>query len=71
MCVLSFEYGMTTVSWYAELALRIRVSMSAIGSVMVIVGYVPFSPWFPPRAPARGAEAPGLRRRVGFTSWTW
>ena len=28
---------MTTVSWYAELALRIRVSMSAIGSVMVMV----------------------------------
>ena len=34
MCDLIFEYGMPTVSWYAELALRRRVSMSAIGSVI-------------------------------------
>src|SRR5215469_9589011 len=34
MCDLILEYGMPTVSWYAELALRRRVSMSAIGSVI-------------------------------------
>ena len=34
MCDLSFEYGIPTVSWYAELAFRTRVSMSAIGSVI-------------------------------------
>jgi hypothetical protein len=33
---LIFEYGMPTVSWYAEFALRRRVSMSAIGSVIVM-----------------------------------
>jgi hypothetical protein len=32
----SFEDGMRTESWRATVALRIRVSMSAIGSVMVI-----------------------------------
>src|SRR6478752_4746791 len=36
MCDLILLDGITTVSWYAELALRRRVSMSAIGSVMVI-----------------------------------
>ena len=30
--------GMTAVSWYAWLAFRTRVSMSAIGSVMVMIG---------------------------------
>src|SRR6266700_313262 len=34
MCDLILEYGIPTVSWYAELALRRRVSMSAIGSVI-------------------------------------
>src|SRR4029077_403489 len=34
MCDLILENGMPTVSWYAELALRRRVSMSAIGSVI-------------------------------------
>src|SRR5215831_12284060 len=33
---LIFEYGIDTRSWYAWLALRRRVSMSAIGSVMVM-----------------------------------
>src|SRR5215210_8141845 len=37
MCVLSFEDGMTALSWYAWLAFRSRVSMSAIGSVIVMV----------------------------------
>ena len=36
MLALSLQYGMATCSWYAELAFRIRVSMSAIGSVMVM-----------------------------------
>src|SRR3954470_16647758 len=36
MCALSLLCGMETVSWWAELALRSRVSMSAIGSVMVM-----------------------------------
>src|SRR3954470_12722541 len=36
MCALIFEYGMATVSWYAEFAFRRRVSMSAIGSVIVM-----------------------------------
>ena len=36
MCVLILLCGMVTRSWYAELALRTRVSMSAIGSVMVM-----------------------------------
>jgi hypothetical protein len=34
MCDLILENGIPTVSWYAELALRRRVSMSAIGSVI-------------------------------------
>src|SRR5215218_5652168 len=38
MCVLSFEDGMTAESWYAWLAFRRRVSMSAIGSVIVMSG---------------------------------
>ncbi|GAB3878059.1 hypothetical protein GCM10028802_18780 [Terrabacter terrigena] len=42
MFFFSFEYGMETTSWCAELALRTRVSMSAIGSVMVMVGSPPF-----------------------------
>src|SRR5688500_2125000 len=37
MWVLILLYGITTRSWYAWLALRRRVSMSAIGSVIDIV----------------------------------
>src|SRR5690349_13260910 len=37
---------MATESWYAWLALRRRVSMSAIGSVIVMV-MCSFSSWFP------------------------
>src|SRR3954453_4679694 len=36
MCVFTFEDGMVAESWYAELALRSRVSMSAIGAVIVM-----------------------------------
>src|SRR5690242_19875224 len=38
---------MATLSWYAWLALRRRVSMSAIGSVIVMTFVEPFSPGFP------------------------
>ncbi|GAA4222458.1 hypothetical protein GCM10023075_13510 [Streptosporangium album] len=41
MCALIFEYGIATVSWYAEFAFRRRVSMSAIGSVIVMAGGLP------------------------------
>src|SRR5690625_1790970 len=41
MAALSLEYGIDTDSWYAEFALRRRVSMSAMGSVIVI-GPQPF-----------------------------
>ena len=41
MCALILEYGIATVSWYAEFALRRRVSMSAIGSVIVMAGGPP------------------------------
>src|SRR5580693_546161 len=43
---LILEYGMPTVSWYAEFAFRRRVSMSAIGSVIVMANR-PSSPRFP------------------------
>jgi hypothetical protein len=36
---LSLEPGIRTVSCWAELALRIRVNMSAMGSVMVMAAY--------------------------------
>lgn len=36
MCDLILLCGITTESWYAEFALRRRVSMSAMGSVMVM-----------------------------------
>src|SRR3954447_6547015 len=45
MCVLSLEDGMAAESWYAWLAFRSRVSMSAIGSV-IVMGVVPLSPRF-------------------------
>src|SRR5581483_11057370 len=44
---------MVTWSWYAALPLRRRVSMSAIGSVMVIGGPSAFPPRFPARAHLR------------------
>src|SRR5674536_37821 len=58
MCTLILECGMTTRSWYAELALRRRVSMSAIGSVIVMA--LTTSVAFLATVPARG-----LRRRGG------
>src|SRR5580698_173226 len=41
MCTLIVECGITTTSWYAEFALRRRVSMSAIGSVIVMCVLLP------------------------------
>ncbi|GAA2450155.1 hypothetical protein GCM10010191_79960 [Actinomadura vinacea] len=83
MCALIFEYGIDTESWYAEFALRRRVSMSAIGSV-IVMGFRPSlatvssgtSPW------TFGAVVDALLRRPGgyyslgdgtraVTSWTW
>src|SRR4029453_2893468 len=46
MLDFSLENGMAAVSWCAALAFRTRVSMSAIGSVMVIGLLRPLSPWF-------------------------
>src|SRR5207344_2838763 len=46
MLDLILEYGMPTVSWYAEFAFRSRVSMSAIGSV-IVMALRPSSPRFP------------------------
>src|SRR3712207_4311476 len=58
MCVLSFEDGMTVLSWYAWLAFRRRVSMSAIGSVIVMSGGASLAAV--PRALGLGDLAPGL-----------
>src|SRR2546427_4205984 len=69
MCAFSFECGIVTESWYAVLALRRRVSMSAIGSVIVMVVWVPFSPGFPGlacrRACGEGGVGGGLPAGLG------
>src|ERR1700759_3930432 len=62
---LILEYGMAAVSWYAEFALRRRVSMSAIGSVIVMAWW-PSSPWFPADL-RRGQWARGAH--PGGRSW--
>src|SRR3712207_5678383 len=46
MWVLILLYGITTRSWYAWLALRTRVSMSAIGSV-IDIRVLPLPPQYP------------------------
>src|SRR4051812_14419950 len=56
MPTLIFEWGMRTSSWYAVLPLRRRVSMSAIGSVIVMAEYSS-----PPRF--RTPAPVGLERR--------
>src|SRR5215467_2005645 len=53
MFALIFEYGIETRSWYAWLALRRRVSMSAIGSVMVMCLF---------DLSCRGSRSTGLRQ---------
>jgi hypothetical protein len=67
MWALSFECGINTRSWYAELALRRRVNMSAIGSVMVME-FVPFSPRFP-RAYGEVGGPGGPEECVTRTTW--
>src|SRR6476646_3525945 len=65
MCTLILLCGMDTVSWYAWFAFRNRVSMSAIGSVMVMRAQRPFPPRFPdpwwawPAAKTRKCERTG------------
>src|SRR3954451_10991889 len=58
MCVFNFEDGMTAASWYAWLAFRRRVSMSAIGSVIVMSGGASLAAV--PRALGLGDLARGL-----------
>src|SRR6188474_1106386 len=62
MWLLSFENGMETSSLCAELALRTRVNMSAIGSVIVIGLLRPLSPRFPPSNTRRTCAVDGLGR---------
>src|SRR5688572_22585494 len=52
---LSLLYGMETASWYAWLALRRRVSMSAIGSVIVMAARPFLHRGFAPAPQARPA----------------
>src|SRR5829696_6707545 len=63
MCVLSFEDGMVAESWYAWLALRSRVSMSAIGSVIVMACGASLAAV--PRALGLGDLAQGLSANGG------
>src|SRR3712207_3428915 len=72
MCVLSFEDGMTAESWYAWLAFRRRVSMSAMGSVIVMSGVASLAAV--PRALGLGDLAPGLSANGGarlVRCWRW
>ena len=62
MCVFNFDDGMAAESWYAWLAFRRRVSMSAIGSVIVMACGASLAAV--PRALGLGDLAPGLRRSV-------
>ena len=52
MPALILLYGIVTESWYAWLALRRRVSMSAIGSVIVMAVW-PFLAVVSPTATSR------------------
>src|SRR3954469_1974660 len=65
MCVFNFEDGMVALSWYAWLALRSRVSMSAIGSVIVMGGTASLAAV--PRALGLGDLALGLSAIGGAT----
>src|SRR4051812_31452615 len=64
----SLLYGMATSSWYAWLAFRRRVNMSAMGSVIVMVAVGPFSSWFPLpdlRRSCMWVELPGALGHAG------
>src|SRR5687767_12046586 len=69
MCVFNFEDGMTAVSWYAWLAFRRRVSMSAIGSVIVMACVASLAAV--PRALGLGDLAPGLSANGGAFGVRW
>src|SRR5690242_1007226 len=59
MFALIFENGMLTRSWYAWLALRRRVSMSAIGSVIVMGARQTFLAGVPLPGPTAKRWLPG------------
>src|SRR5690349_15010819 len=65
MCVLSFDEGIRASSWYAEFAFRNRVSMSAIGSVIVMACGASLAAV--PQALGLGDLAPGLSTIGGAT----
>src|SRR3954454_23405971 len=69
MCVLSFEDGMTAESWYAWLAFRRRVSMSAMGSVIVMTCGASLAAV--PRALGLGDLARGLSANGGARLVRW
>src|SRR6478672_6805307 len=59
---LSLLYGMETASWYAWLALRRRVSMSAIGSVIVMAARPFLHRGFAPEPQVRPAAIVGCEK---------
>src|SRR6476469_10201308 len=65
---LSLLYGMETASWYAWLALRRRVSMSAIGSVIVMAARPFLHRGFAPAPQARPAAIVVVVRRSDRSS---
>src|SRR5882757_1313370 len=69
MLVLIFECGITTSSWYAEFALRRRVNMSAIGSVIVMGDAINLSRRGP-RISDPGLWRSGSHVVERITSWT-
>src|SRR6476620_4190087 len=62
---LSLLYGMETASWYAWLALRRRVSMSAIGSVIVMAARRFLHRGFAPASQVRPAAIVGWSKSSG------
>src|SRR3954469_10339049 len=69
MCVFNFEDGMVALSWYAWLAFRRRVSMSAIGSVIVMSGGASLAAV--PQALGLGDLAPGPSAISGAFVGLW
>src|SRR4051795_5147442 len=69
MCVFSFDDGMVAASWYVWLALRSRVSMSAIGAVIVMGGTASLAAV--PRALGLGDLALGLSAISGARLVRW
>src|SRR5690625_4981504 len=67
MLLLSLECGMDTVSWNAELALRTRVGMSAIGSVIDMDGPCSFLVTVPMQHALAGDRWASRERRGPIT----